>query len=113
MKCGNVVISIELVIDASLGNYRLMDSDVRGGESKRPVSAMTVGGDTNEVVEGDDASVVSNDGGDEEINPNGNLWPRSGVQSQSYYRKLSIWKNVIRDDGQIFQSDEAFWQMLC
>jgi len=60
------------------------------------VSRMTVGGDTSEVMEYDEISVVSDDGGDEEINPNGNVWLRSGVQVQSYYRKLSIWKNVIR-----------------
>jgi len=45
------------------------------------VSAMMVGGDTSEVVEDDDISVVSNDGGDKEVNPTGNVWPRSGVQA--------------------------------
>ena len=50
------------------------------------VSRMTVGGDTSEVTEYDEISVVSDDGGDEEINPNGNVWLRSGVQVQSYYR---------------------------
>jgi len=34
-------------------------------------------------------------------------------KAQSYYRKLSIWKNVTRGEGQIFQSTEAFWQMIC
>jgi len=52
-----------------------------GGGSKRPMSRMMVEGDTNEVVEDDEISVVSNDGGDEEINPNGNVWPRCFVQS--------------------------------
>ena len=36
-----------------------------GGRNKQPVSAMTVGGDTSEVVEDDDMSVVSDDRGDE------------------------------------------------
>jgi len=71
----------------------LMDSDVGGGGSKRPVSAMTIGGDTSEVVEDDDISVVSDDGGDEEVNPNRNVWARIGVHAQSYYRKLSICKH--------------------
>ena len=34
---------------------------------------MMVGGDTGEVVEDDDISVVSDDGGD------GDVWPRSGA----------------------------------
>jgi len=38
----------------------------------------------------DEISVVSYDGVDEEVNPNENIWLRSGVQVQSYYRKLSI-----------------------
>ena len=62
------------------------------GRSKQPVLAMTIGGDTIKVVKDDDISVVSDDKHDEEVNPNGNVWPRSGVQAQSYYRKLSICK---------------------
>jgi len=56
---------------------------------------MIVGGDRREVGEDDEVSVVLDDGGDDEINRNENVWPTSGVQVQSYYRKLSIWKNVI------------------
>ena len=67
-----------------------------GGGSKPPVLRMTVGGDNSEVVEDNEMSVVSDDGGDEEINPNENLQPRSGVQVQSYYRKMSICKNAVR-----------------
>ena len=65
MKYGNVVIIVRLVIDAFMWcNCKIMDSDVSGGESKRPVSAMTIGGDIIEVVEDDDISVVSDDRGD-------------------------------------------------
>jgi len=31
------------------------------------------------MAEDDEVSVVSDDGGDDEINRNGNVWPRSGV----------------------------------
>jgi len=65
VKYGNVVIIVQLVIDVFMWcNCRIMDSDVSGGESKRPVSAVMIGGDTIEVVEDDDISVVSNDKGD-------------------------------------------------
>ena len=67
-----------------------------GGGSKRGLSTMMVGGDISELLEDDEISVVSNDEGDEEINPNENIWPRYGVQAQRYYRKLSMWKNVIQ-----------------
>jgi len=90
-----------------------MDSDVGGGGSKRPVSCMMIGGDKREVGKDDEVSVVSDDGGDDEINRNGNVWPRSGVQAQNYYRKLSVWKNVIRGVGQVFQSAEVFREMIC
>ena len=90
MSCSNAV---DLICNAKC---RLIDSDVGGGRTKRPVSCMMVGGDTREVGEDDEVSVVSDDGGDDEIKRNGNVWPRSGVQAQSYYRKLAIWKNVIR-----------------
>ena len=50
-----------------------------GGGSKRPVSCMMVGGDTREVGEDDEVSVVLDDGGDDKINRNENVWPRSGV----------------------------------
>ena len=66
-----------------------------GGGRKQPVSRMTVGEDTSKVEEDDEILVVSDDGVDEEINPNRNVWLRSGVQVQSYYSKLTIWKNVI------------------
>ena len=59
-----------------------MGSDMGGGGSKQLVSRMTVGGDTSEVVEDYEISVVSDDRGDEEINSNGNMWPRSSVQAQ-------------------------------
>ena len=76
-KCCN---NCTIVIDAFMCcNCRIMDSGVNGGENKPPVSAVTIGGDTIEVVEDDDISVVSDDGGDEEINPSGNVWPRSSV----------------------------------
>ena len=84
-----------------------------GRANKRNVSCMVDGGDTREVAEDDEVSVVSDDGGDEERTRNANVWPRSGVQVHSYYRKLAIWKNVIRGVGQIFQSAEAFRQMIC
>ena len=58
-----------------------MDSDVGGGGSKRLVWAMTVGGDTSEVMEDDDISVVSDDGGDKEVNRNENVCPRSSMQA--------------------------------
>jgi len=83
---------------------------VGGRGSKRPMSCTMVGVDTREVGDGDEVSVASDDGGDEEANRNGNVWPRSGVQAHSYYRKLSIWKNVIRGERQIFQSVEPFQQ---
>jgi len=86
---------------------------VGGRANKRNVSCMVDGGDTREVAEDDEVSVVSDDGGDEERTRNANVWPRSGVQVHSYYRKLAIWKNVIRGVGQIFQSAEAFRQMIC
>jgi len=41
------------------------------------------------------------------------VWPWSGLQAQSYYHKLSIWKKLIRGEGQIFQSTEAFWKIIC
>ena len=87
----------------------MRDSDVSGGGSKRPVSTVTVGGDTSEVVEDDDISIISDDG---EVNPNGNVCLRSSVHAQSYCRKLSIWKNVIQGEGQIFQSVDGFRQMI-
>ncbi|KAJ8438307.1 hypothetical protein Cgig2_018787 [Carnegiea gigantea] len=34
---------------------------------------------------------------------NDNVWPCSGMQARSYHRKLSIWKKLIRGEGQIFQ----------
>jgi len=67
-----------------------MDSDVGGGRSKCPVSAMTVGGETSEVLEDDDVSIVSDDGWIKRSTQNGNVLPSFGVQAQSYYRKLSI-----------------------
>ena len=73
-----------------------MDSDGGGRGNKQTVSYTMVGGDRREVADDDEVSVVSDDGGDEETNRNANVWPRSGVQAHSYYRKLAIWKNVIR-----------------
>jgi len=58
-----------------------------------------VGGDRREVAKDDEASVASDDRGDEETNRNANVWLRSSVQAHSYYRKLAIWKNVIRGVG--------------
>ena len=58
-----------------------MDSDVARGGSKWHVSRMTVRGETSEVVEDDEISAVSDDRGDEEINPNENVWLKSSVQA--------------------------------
>jgi len=33
--------------------------------------------------------------------------------ARSYYRKLGIWKKLIKEEGHIFQSVEAFRQMIC
>ena len=90
MRCGNAIDVI------CFENYRLMDSDVNGGGSKRSETCMIVGGDRRKVVDDDEVSVVSDYGGDDEVNRDENVCPRSDVQAQSYYRKLSIWKNVIR-----------------
>ena len=65
-----------------------------GSGSKRLVSTMTIGGDTSEVVEDDNILVVSDNRGNEEVNSNGNMWPKFGVQVQSYYRNLSICKRM-------------------
>jgi len=51
----------------------LVQETVGGGGNKRAVSAMIVGGNTSELVEDDDISTVSDDRGDEEVNPNGNV----------------------------------------
>jgi len=106
LSCSNAV---DLICNAKC---RLIDSDVGGGRSKRPVSCMMVGGDRRQTAEDDEVSVVSDDGGDDEINRNGNVWPRSGVQVQSYYRKLAVWKNVIRGVEQIFHLAEVFREMI-
>jgi len=45
-----------------------MDSDMGGGEGKRPVWCTMVGADTREVGEDDEVSIVPDDGVDEEIN---------------------------------------------
>ena len=90
MRCGNAIDVI------CYDNCRLTNSDVNGGGSKQSETCMIVRRDRGEVVEDNEVSVVSDDGGDDEVNRKGNVWPRSGVQAQSYYRKLSIWKNVIR-----------------
>ena len=45
------------------------------------MSTVTVGGDTTEVVEDDNISVVSDDEDYGEVNPYGNVWSRSGVQA--------------------------------
>jgi len=61
-----------------------------------------------EDVEEDEAAVQGGDEssqgkrGDERSNANKSVWPRSGLQTQSYYRKLSIWKKLPRGEGQIF-----------
>ena len=67
-----------------------------------------VGADRRQMAEDDEVSVVSDNGGDDEINRNGNVWPRSGVQAQSYYRKLTVWKNVIRGWGKYFIQRKYF-----
>ena len=41
-------------------------------------------------------------GGDKVNNDNSSIWPQLGLQTQSYYRKLSICKKSIRGVGQIF-----------
>ena len=76
MSCSNAV---DLICNVKCS---LIDSDVGDGGSKWPVSCMMVGGDRRQMAEDDEVSVVSDDGGDDEINKNGNVWPRSGVQAQ-------------------------------
>ena len=107
MRCTNAV---HLICNAKC---KLIKSDVSRGGSKQPVLCMMVGGDRRQMAEDDEVSVVSDDGGDDDINRNGNVWQRSGVQAQSYYRKLGVWKNVIRGVGQIFLSAEVFREMIC
>ena len=54
-----------------------MDSDGGGRGNKRTVSCTMVGGDRREVAKDDEASVASDDRGDEETNRNANVWLRS------------------------------------
>lgn len=49
------------------------------------------------------------DGGD----MNEKVWTRSGMQARSYHQKLSIWKKLIRVEGQIFQSTKTCRQTIC
>jgi len=42
---------------------------------------MRVGGDIRKLPGDDEISIVLNDRGDEKVNPNENIWPRSGVQA--------------------------------
>ena len=72
-----------------------------------------VEGNTSKLLDNDEISMVLDDECDEDVNSNANVWPWSGIQVQNYYHKLSIWRKLIRGEEQIFQSTEAFWQVLC
>ncbi|KAJ8428462.1 hypothetical protein Cgig2_012529 [Carnegiea gigantea] len=92
---------------------------VKGGEL--PTSRLRLGGDTIEISYDNEISVASEDAGDEEATKednegderaaekqcgdgnkkkgctdqndvNDNIWPRYGMEAQSYHRKMSIWK---------------------
>jgi len=120
------------------GNCRSMG--VEGGEQAG--SKQRLGGDTIEMLDDGKISITLEDAGDREAaekdnagdegaaekrcgdgskregcddvnDVNDNVWPRSGMQARSYHRRLSICKKLIRGEGQIFQSAEAFWQMIC
>ena len=119
-------------------NYRSIGVE---GE-KEPGSRLRLGGDTIEMSDDNEISVVLEDVGDREATEeddagdegaakkrcgdeskregsddgndvNDNVWSHTGMQARSYHRKLSIWKKLVRGEGQIFQSAEAFWQMIC
>lgn len=38
----------------------------------------------------------------------GVVWPRSGLHVEAYRRKMKVWKNKIKEVGQIFASDDTF-----
>ncbi|KAJ8421557.1 hypothetical protein Cgig2_008922 [Carnegiea gigantea] len=82
-------------------------------ETKQPQSRPRLEGETIEFPNDNEISMVSNDGCDEEVNESGNVWPQSGLQVQSYYCKLNIWKKLIKAVGHIFQLTEAFRQIIC
>ncbi|KAJ8433491.1 hypothetical protein Cgig2_018025 [Carnegiea gigantea] len=92
---------------------------VEGGELRG--SRLRLRGDTIEMSDDDEISIATEDAGDEEATKednagderaaekqcsdrnkrkgctdgngvNDNVWPRSGMEAQSYHRKLSIWK---------------------
>ena len=51
-----------------------MGSDMGGGGSQQPVARMRIGVDSSELPNDDEIFVVSNNGGDKEVNPNENSW---------------------------------------
>ena len=64
--------------------YMLVCSNCRslGVEGRELLaSRLRLGGDTIEMLDDDEISIASDDGRDEEVNENGNVWPRSGLQA--------------------------------
>lgn len=96
-----------------------------------PQSRMRVGEEIIELYDDDETSVASEDEADDKAaveggeegnkdrrvenssDTNDNVWPRSGLHARSYYCKLTIWKKLIRGEGQIFQLAEVFRQVMC
>ena len=111
--------------------HRAAGSGSGGCSDGQPQSRVRVGGEIIEMSDDDEISVASEDmgedeaaiqggeessqgkGGDERSDGNDSMWLRSGLQAQSYYRKLSIWKKLLREEGQIFQSAKALRQVMC
>ncbi|KAJ8446009.1 hypothetical protein Cgig2_012353 [Carnegiea gigantea] len=95
-----------------------------------PQTRLRLGREIIDVSDKDEISVTSNDAGEDDTTDKGGdegrsgeesaegnegndtIWPRSGLQARNYYQKLSIWKKLISREGQIFQSAEAFRQII-
>ena len=61
-------------------------------------------------AESSDCSSGSSDcssGSEDEEGVDGELWPQSGVHSQAYRRRMTIWKNEFKGKEQVFASVEA------
>lgn len=71
-----------------------------------PMASDNVGDEKTPTEGGEEGSKGS--GGGERNNEDDSVWPRSGLQAQSYYHKLSVWKKLIRGMRQIFQSAKVF-----
>ena len=101
--------------------YFVYRAGVRGsGECSddHPQTRVRVGGEVIQMSDDDEISVASEDvredeaavqggeesnqgkGADERSNGNESVWLRSGLQAQSYYHKLSIWKKLLRGEGE-------------